>query len=104
MSTPGGPDLIRLMALHAIRDSLPGTGRKTQQLRLLAALQRLGSVTTFEGSRHLDLYDVRARKMELVRAGYPVLMAWEVIQTESGELHRVGRYFLARDAAQGVQA
>jgi hypothetical protein len=86
----------RVAVLHAIRDSIPGNSSKAQQERLLRAIQRLGSVTTFEASRHLDLYDCRARKMDLVKAGHPIQKSWDQVHTEAGVPHRVGRYFLAR--------
>lgn len=92
----------RKATLHAIRDSIPGTAGKAQQARLLTAIQKLGSVTTFEAMRHLDVFDPRPRKLELVRAGYPIQLAWDQIETEAGVLHRVGRYFIARDAASEV--
>jgi hypothetical protein len=88
--------------LHAIRDSIPGTTGKAQRSRLLAAIERLGSVTTFEASRHLDLYDCRARKLDLVKAGHPIELTWDQVETEAGVLHRVGRYFLARHASPEV--
>jgi Helix-turn-helix domain len=86
----------RINALLAIRDRLPGTESPPQRQRLLEAMQTLGHVTTYEASRYLDCYDPRARKMELVKAGYPVVMTWRTVPTESGVMHRVGVYSLAR--------
>ena len=92
----------RIAALHAIRDRHHGDASSTQRARLLEALQTLGHVTTFEASRYLDLYDPRARKMELVRAGHDTLMTWRSVQTESGERHRIGVYALKRTVDQGL--
>jgi len=92
----------RIAALHAIRDRHPGDASSTQRARLLEALQTLGHVTTFEASRYLDLYDPRARKMELVRAGHDTLTTWRSVQTESGERHRIGVYALKKGAVQGL--
>ncbi|MFY7913201.1 MAG: helix-turn-helix domain-containing protein [Rubrivivax sp.] len=88
----------RIAALHAIRDRHRGDGQATQAARLLEALQTLSHVTTFEASRYLDLYDPRARKLNLVKAGYQVLTTWRTVETESGERHRVGVYSLLRGA------
>lgn len=89
----------RIAALHAIRDRHRGDTSSTQAARLLEALQTLQHVTTYEASRHLDLYDPRARKLNLVRAGHRIVTSWRQVETESGELHRVGVYTLQRGAA-----
>lgn len=89
----------RIAALHAIRDSHPGHTGAIQAARLLEALERLQHVTTFEASRHLDLYDPRARKLNLVKAGHRILTTWSAVPTESGALHRVGVYSLVRGAS-----
>lgn len=89
----------RIKALHAIRDRYRGEASATQAQRLLEALQTLQHVTTFEASRYLDLYDPRARKLNLVKAGHSILTTWRTVQTESGEHHRVGVYSLVRGAA-----
>lgn len=92
----------RRAALLAIRDDIPGHEGAAQQQRILTAIQQLGSVTTFEAMRFLDVYDPRPRKLELVRKGYPIQLAWDRMQTESGALHRVGRYFMARQKEMEV--
>ncbi len=86
----------RIAALHAIRDRYRGDASATQRARLLEALQTLGHCTTFEGSRYLDLYDPRARKLELVKLGHDVLTTWRRVETESGEGHRIGVYVLRK--------
>lgn len=89
----------RVAALHAIRDRHAGQSGPVQCARLLEALQTQGHVTTFEASRFLDVYDPRARKMSLVRAGHSIVMSWRMVPTESGKLHRLGVYALARGGA-----
>jgi len=88
----------RIAALEAIRDQHRGVGTTTEAARLLEALQTLAHVTTFEASRYLDLYDPRARKLNLVQQGHKVLTTWRTVQTECGERHRVGVYSLVRGA------
>ena len=89
----------RIEALCAIRDEHQGLAASTQRARLLQALQTLGHVTTFEASRYLDLYDPRARKMELVKAGHEIVTTWRDVFTEAGAKHRVGVYALRRGSA-----
>jgi len=86
----------RIAALHAIRDRHTGDSVGPQCARLLETLQTLGHCTTFEASRFLDLYDPRARKLNLVQAGHEILTTWRRIETESGEKHRVGVYALVK--------
>lgn len=59
----------RIAQLHAIRDLHLGQSGATQRKRMREALETLGSVTTFEAMRHLDIFDPRPRKLELVRMG-----------------------------------
>jgi hypothetical protein len=92
-----GPiDGERLQALHAIRDRHQGDSTAPQCARLLEALQTMGHCTTYEASRFLDVYHPPARKLNLVQQGYAIQTTWRTVQTESGELHRVGVYALAR--------
>lgn len=86
----------RIAQLCAIRDSATGLAASVQRERLLIALQTLGHVTTFEASRFLDIYDPRARKLELLRAGHPIVTTWRSVPTESGERHRIGVYMLRK--------
>lgn len=86
----------RVAALRAIRDRHAGQAGAVQCTRLLHAMQTLGSVTTVEASRYLDVYDPPARKLNLVKAGHAILMTWCRDETESGEVHRIGRYSLVK--------
>ena len=76
----------------------------SQRRRLMKALELLGTVTTFELSRKLDIYDPRARKCELVKMGYDIICIKRKVQTESGEWHRVGHYTLKGLPVRGVAA
>lgn len=66
----------------------------SQRRRLVKALTLLGTVTTFEAMRKLDIYDPTARKAELLKLGYDIICIKRKVQTESGEWHRVGHYTL----------
>ncbi|MBP6900884.1 MAG: helix-turn-helix domain-containing protein [Burkholderiaceae bacterium] len=90
----------RIARLHAIRDRHLGNEAANQRDRLLAGLHELGHVTTFEASRHLDIYDPRARKLELLRAGHDIVTVWRTATTESGAPHRIGVYLLRKGAGQ----
>jgi len=90
----------RVAALHAIRDRFPGQSGAPQCARILEALQTLGHLTTFEGSRLLDCYDPRARTMELRKAGHQIVTIWRHILTEAGTRHRVGVYMLVKGRAE----
>jgi Helix-turn-helix domain len=83
------------VALMTIRDSMPGSSAIAQEARLEKALRRW-SLTTFEMSRWLDLYDPRARIQGLRLAGHQILRTWVVIETDCGQRHRVGRFALQR--------
>lgn len=83
----------RLAALRSIRDRHSGGASSTQRARLLAALQSLRYVSTFEAMRYLDIFDPRPRKLELVREGYPIVTLHARVETESGSRHRIGVYF-----------
>lgn len=84
----------RAVALATILHTMPGNDCEAQRRRMLTAMERLGSVTSFEGSRHLDCYDPRARVHELRRAGKRIKTVMRDEQTESGAYHRVGVWLL----------
>lgn len=89
----------RIAALHAIRDRFPGVEAEAQRQRLLCAMQTLQSVSTFEASRHLDVYYPPARKLELLRQGHPIQTIMRYVFTEAARWHMVGVYFLERGTA-----
>lgn len=90
-------------ALKALRDAFKGTDTKTQCKRLLEALSRF-PVTTFEAMRHLDVYHVPARVLQLRKAGHPIVTLWQTVSTEAGARHRVGLYVLRHNGEQGGAA
>lgn len=96
MSTQTKPK--RADQLAAILAETPGNDLSIQRQRMLTAMQKLGSVTTFEGSRFLDCYDPRARVHELRKKGARIKTVMRAEQTESGVLHRVGVYLLEASA------
>ena len=84
-------DLTKIEALQLVRDLHPGVSSKVQCARIRAALSQF-SITTFEAMRYLDVYDPRARVMQLRNAGESIDTHWQTVITEAGERHRVGRY------------
>lgn len=98
--TANTPDAGREAALHAIREARAGLDAPTQRQRLLDALQSLGSVSTFEASRCLDIYHPPARAKELRQDGHRITTIRRPVQTEFGERHWVGVYILDRGRAE----
>ena len=90
----GEPSDERAAVLADLLRVMPGNGSEIQRHRLLTAMQRLGSVTSYEGARFLDCYDPRARVYELRLAGYRIDTIMRAMPTESGVLHQVGVYVL----------
>ncbi|MDB5745092.1 MAG: hypothetical protein JWR68_3407 [Polaromonas sp.] len=84
-------------ALAAILAAHPGTSSAVQCARIRAALSQF-SLSTFEAMRHLDVYDPRARVLQLRNSGESITTAWTRIATEGGHLHRVGVYVLGTGA------
>ena len=86
-------DLTKIEALYLVRDRHPGVSSEVQCVRIRAALSQF-SITTFEAMRYLDVYDPRARVMQLRNQGETIDTHWQTVITEAGERHRVGRYTL----------
>lgn len=82
-------------ALKQIRDEFTGTSGRNQCERLLAALARF-PVTTFEAMRHLDVYHVPARVLQLRKDGHKIITLRQRVETEAGVPHNVGLYILQR--------
>ena len=99
MHTHDTPSAGRESTLHAIRDAHKGLDGRTQCARLLEALHTLGSITTFEASRHLDVYHPPARAKELRAHGHSITTLRRQVITEAGEKHTVGVYLLVRATA-----
>ena len=83
----------KIEAMDAIRCATPGTTCSVQRQRLRSALAKF-AITSYEAMRYLDIYDPRARVMELRRDGEQIHRHWWTVATESGDLHRVGLYVL----------
>jgi hypothetical protein len=81
-------------ALASILAAHPGNSCAVQCARIRAALSRF-NLTTFEAMRHLDVYDPRARVLQLRKDGERIDTHWTRIETEAGHPHRVGVYVLA---------
>lgn len=94
LRTPGP----KRRTLEAIRRAHPGTTCIAQCERIRAALAQY-SITTYEAMRHLDVYDPRARVMQLRNNGAAIDTHWRTIVTESGDRHRVGLYVLTGGTA-----
>lgn len=83
----------RRALLQLLREN-PGNSAKTQQARIMLALQTLGNVTTLELVRWLDCPRPGSRISELRDAGHHIVRHWQTVETEAGELHRFARYTL----------
>ena len=86
-------DANKIKALHSVRDDHPGVSSAVQCARIRTALSQF-SITTFEAMRYLDVYDPRARVMQMRNAGEAIDTHWQTVITEAGERHRVGVYTL----------
>ena len=92
------PPPEKVAALEQIRDEHKGTAGRTQCQRLLNALMRF-PVTTFEAMRHLDVYHVPARVLQLRKDGHDIITLRQRVQTEAGATHTVGLYVLRQGGA-----
>jgi hypothetical protein len=91
---PGRAGADRIALLKQIGGNHIGNSKAAQCVRILEALHVLGSVTTVECSRYLDVVHPPRRVMELRGAGNSITTAWHTDYIEAGEPHRVGRYVL----------
>ena len=83
---------------------LSDNSTKAQRARLLAHLRLHGSITTAHAREHLNIYDPRVRKHELVRDGHYIEMTWVIAVTAQGYAHKVGLYTLIEDKKSEVQS
>ena len=83
---------------------LSDNSTKAQRARLLAYLQLHGSITTAHAREHLNIYDPRVRKHELVRDGHRIEMTWVIAVTAQGYAHKVGLYTLIEPENMEVQS
>lgn len=90
----------RQKKLAAILKRIPGNSSSDQRDRLLAAMLRTGSVTSYEAMRILDVFDPRPRIFELSAQCYEITTVTRLQETEAGVPHRIGVYVLpAREVA-----
>lgn len=73
--------------------SKPSNAACEQRKRLLDRL-RLGTVSTLEARRELDIMHPAARVMELRNAGYQIDRLTVDESSDCGRLHKVARYML----------
>ena len=83
---------------------LSNNSAKAQRARLLAYLRLHGSITTAHAREHLNIYDPRVRKCELVKQGYNIVMTWVTAVTAQGYAHKVGLYTLIEPENMEVQS
>ena len=79
---------------HLEQIAIQGNTAANQRERLRLALRALGSITTLEATRHLDIIHPPARAFELRAAGHPIRTDRVQQATGCGKLHRVGLYVL----------
>lgn len=88
----------KIAMLERIRKAFPSGSAAAQRKRILEALVQ-SACTSSELQRYLDCYDCNARINELRhREGHRIGMTWVQQETEAGELHRVGLFFLEGQA------
>ena len=80
--------------LEQIASQHQGNTAANQRERLRLALLTLGSITTLEATRHLDIIHPPARAFELRATGHPIRTDRVQQATGCGKLHRVGLYVL----------
>ena len=91
-------------ANNATIKDLSDNSAKAQRARLLAYLRLHGSITTAHAREHLNIYDPRVRKCELVKQGYNIVMTWVTAVTAQGYAHKVGLYTLIEPENVEVQS
>ena len=91
-------------ANNATIKDLSDNSAKAQRARLLAYLRLHGSITTAHAREHLNIYDPRVRKCELVKQCYNIVMTWVTAVTAQGYAHKVGLYTLIEPENVEVQS
>lgn len=92
-------DSNRIATLHDIAAEMRGNSAETQRERVMDALQALGTLSTVEARRHLDVMHPAQRVLELRSLGAQIDTVWSVEPTECGRLHRMARYVLRAEVA-----
>lgn len=90
-----GDGAARNALLLEIAIDFPGNSTSAQQLRMLAAMQKAGSITTTEARLHLEVMHPAMRVLELRKKGVKIEKVWVLEPSEAGRaLHRQARYVL----------
>ncbi|MCB1506868.1 MAG: helix-turn-helix domain-containing protein [Hyphomicrobiaceae bacterium] len=90
-----GDGATRNALLQKIAVDFPGNSTSSQQVRMWAAMQRAGSITTTEARLHLEVMHPAMRVLELRRKGVKIEKVWALEPSEAGRtLHRQARYVL----------
>lgn len=92
-----GTTEAKVQQLAAIREKYKGETVGTHTRRILEAL-RLGSLSTFEARRHLDVPHPAGRVQELRKAGHEIDTVRKSEQSEIGRPHRIANYVLREEA------
>ena len=92
------------IANNATIKDMSDNSTKAQRARLLAHLRLHGSITTAHAREHLNIYDPRVRKCELVKQCYNIVMTWVTAVTAQGYAHKVGLYTLIEPENVEVQS
>lgn len=90
-----GDGATRKTLLQEIHTIFPGNDTSAQRLRLLAAINRAGYVTTTEARLHLEIMNPAQRVSELRDNGARIETTWALEPSEAGRaLHRQARYVM----------
>ncbi len=80
---------------HSIENSAAA-----QRWRILQWLRQVGTLTTLEARRELDVLHPAARVMELRNAGFNIETTWGYDHNGDGRPHRVARYAMLAKGAK----
>lgn len=67
---------------------------QSQRTRIDEAIRQLGSITTIEARKYLDVMSPATRVFELKQAGRPITTQRVKQATDCGKMHTVGLYVL----------
>lgn len=80
--------------LEHIASQHQGNSSANQRERIFDALRAIGSITTLEARKNLDILSPAPRIMELRKQGKAIATKWVKQATDCGKVHRVGLYVL----------
>lgn len=76
--------------------------KPTQNERIIAYIQRFGSITQLEALRDLGVMRLASRMSDLKRLGYPVVSKREKVTNRYGEKSPISRYSFGEGAESGA--